>query len=297
MNLDIIREEKSKELNLFIYKDIINNIKNLPFVECECKFNDTIEIVASVDDKIKDLIYQTALNLKPWRKGPFDILQTYIDSEWQSFIKFNILKPFLNLEGKIVGDIGCNNGYYLFRMLNFNPAKLVGFDPCIRTYLQFKFINHFINSNINFELLGVEHLPFYEHKFDTLFCLGVLYHRSDPIKCLKELKISLNDNGELFLDTMIINSDKEIALCPNKTYSKIPNIYFVPSIKALQNWCERAKFKDFTILATKKTDDNEQRKTSWIDGESLDNFLSKEDENITIEGYPAPLRAYIKLTL
>lgn len=297
MNLDIIRVEKLKELNLFIYKDIINNIENLPFVECECKFNDIIEISANVDDKIKNQIYETAISLKPWRKGPFDILQTYIDSEWQSFIKFNILKPFLNLQGKVVGDIGCNNGYYLFRMLNFNPAKLVGFDPCIRPYLQFKFINHFVNSNINFELLGVEHLPFYEHKFDTLFCLGVLYHRSDPIKCLKELKISLNNNGELFLDTMIINSDKEIALCPSKTYSKIPNIYFVPSIKALQNWCERAKFKDFTILATKKTDNNEQRKTSWIDGESLGNFLSEEDENITIEGYPAPLRAYIKLTL
>ncbi|ASM36696.1 tRNA 5-methoxyuridine(34)/uridine 5-oxyacetic acid(34) synthase CmoB [Campylobacter sputorum] len=297
MNLEEIRKEKLNELNFEIYKKNISNISNLPIIKAECKFDDVIEISADIDDNTKNLVYETALSLKPWRKGPFDIFQTFIDSEWQSFIKFNILKPFLNLQGKVVGDIGCNNGYYLFRMLNYNPAKLVGFDPGIRAYLQFKFINHFINSNIHFELLGVEHLPYYEHKFDTLFCLGVLYHRSDPIKCLKDLKLSLNPNGELFLDTMIINSDKEIALCPNKTYSKIPNIYFIPSIKALQNWCQRAKFKDFTILATKKTDENEQRKTSWIDGESLGNFLNNKDKNFTVEGYPAPLRAYIKLSI
>lgn len=295
MDLENIRKEKLKELGFEIYKDAVNNLENLPIVEAECKFDDIIEISANIDNNLKNFIYKTALSLKPWRKGPFNIFQTFIDSEWQSFIKFNILKPFLNLEGKIIGDVGCNNGYYLFRMLNYNPAKLIGFDPSIRAYLQFKFINHFANSNIKFELLGVEHLPYYWHKFDTLFCLGVLYHRSDPIKCLKELKMSLNLNGELFLDTMIINSEKEIALCPNKTYSKIPNIYFIPSIKALQNWCERAKFKDFTILATKKTDQNEQRKTDWIDGESLGSFLNSKDKNLTVEGYEAPIRAYIKL--
>lgn len=37
-----------------------------------------------------------------------------------------------------------------------------------------------------------------------------------------------------FLDTMYIEDEREIALVPNKTYSKIPNIYFVPSISALK---------------------------------------------------------------
>lgn len=295
--LNVIRENKNSELNLSSYRDIVAQIRSLPNLECECKFGDTIEILANTSDEIKHLVYETALSLKPWRKGPFEILQTFIDAEWRSYVKFNILKPHLDLANKCVGDIGCNNGYYLFRMLEFSPAKLVGFDPSIRAYLQFCLINHFVSSQIKFELLGVEHLPYFEHKFDTLFCLGVLYHRSDPLKCLKELKMSLNSAGEVFLDTMIIDSDKEIALVPNKTYSKISNIHFIPSIKALKNWCERAKFKDFELIGVRKTDKSEQRKTDWIDGESLEDFLNKDDENFTIEGYAAPKRAYVKLSI
>lgn len=100
-----------------------------------------------------------------------------------------------------------------------------------------------------------------------------------------------------FLDTMYIEDEREIALVPNKTYSKIPNIYFVPSISALKNWCERAGFKEFEVLATKKTDENEQRKTEWIDSFSLENFLDPKDKNLTIEGYEAPKRVYIRIKI
>ena len=143
-------------------------------------------------------------------------------------------------------------------------------------------------------MLGVEHLPFYEHKFDTLFCLGVLYHRSDPIQTLKSLYQGLNPDGELVLDTFMIDGDSPVALCPAKTYSKIPNVYFVPTIPALHNWLERAKFREIELLEVKKTDLNEQRKTSWIYGESLDNFLDPHNSELTIEGFPAPKRVYIK---
>ncbi|MDO5045801.1 DUF1698 domain-containing protein, partial [Campylobacter sp.] len=117
----------------------------------------------------------------------------------------------------------------------------------------------------------------------------------DPIKTLKELKGSLNKGGELFLDTMYIDMQGEFALSPKKTYSKIPNIYFVPTTQALINWCERANFKSVEILATKDTDFNEQRKTQWILGQSLENFLDSQNPNLTVEGYPAPKRVYLKL--
>ena len=53
-------------------------------------------------------------------------------------------------------------------MLSQNPKKLVGFDPSALYKTQFDFINHFMKSDIVYEMLGVEHLPLYEHKFDTL---------------------------------------------------------------------------------------------------------------------------------
>ncbi|HBY85223.1 MAG TPA: tRNA 5-methoxyuridine(34)/uridine 5-oxyacetic acid(34) synthase CmoB, partial [Colwellia sp.] len=36
---------------------------------------------------------------------------------------------------------------------------------------------------------------------------------------------------------------------------------------------------------------DEQRKTEWIDTESLQDFLDPNDSSKTIEGYPAPKRA------
>ncbi|MFB1644733.1 tRNA 5-methoxyuridine(34)/uridine 5-oxyacetic acid(34) synthase CmoB [Campylobacter molothri] len=255
-------------------------------------------VILNTNNIQKDEILELAKELKPWRKGPFQINDLFIDTEWKSYIKFNILKPFMNeISGKTVADIGCNNGYYMFKMLEFNPALLVGFDPSIKYRLQFELINALAKTSIKYELLGVEDLPNYPLKFDVIFCLGVIYHRSDPIKMLKELKSGLNKNGVVFLDTMYIEDKREIALVPNKTYSKIPNIYFIPSISALKNWCERAGFKDFQILSTKKTDENEQRKTEWIDSYSLNNFLDPNNKNLTVEGYEAPKRVYVKIKI
>lgn len=295
MNLNQIRANNLKALNFEIYKDSASKIDALKFVESRVELGKAVRVLGEVSDEFRDEIYKTALMLKPWRKGPFEVFGTYIDSEWQSNIKYDIIEPFLNLENKVVADVGCNNGYYLFRMLKKGAKKLVGFDPSVRTFLQFKFIDKFIKSGIVYELLGVEHLPQYAHKFDTILCLGVIYHRSDPVKMLKDLKASLNSGGEVILDTMYIDSPLDIALVPKQRYSKMSNVYFIPSISALKNWCEKAKFKEFEVLATKETDENEQRKTSWIDGESLGNFLDKSNKNLTVEGYPAPKRVYIRV--
>jgi len=296
MPLESIRHERLAWLDWKDIKPLRDQLAMLPQIQNSiATLENCITINAlHVKPEIKEQIKQCALALKPWRKGPFKLFDTFIDAEWQSFIKYNLLEPHFNLENKIVGDIGCNNGYYLFRMLSQNPKKLVGFDPSALYKTQFDFINHFMQSTIVYELLGVEHLPFYEHKFDILFCLGVLYHRSDPIATLKSLYQGLNPDGELILDTFMIDGDAPVALSPSKSYSKIPNIYFIPTIPALYNWLERAKFKEITLLEIKKTDAKEQRKTDWIYGESLENFLDPTNSALTVEGYPAPKRVYIK---
>ncbi|SQE24391.1 methyltransferase [Campylobacter jejuni subsp. doylei] len=282
----------------FLNHPLYAKIQELKALNLACNFSLDDSVNLSTNSQAKDEILTITKKLKPWRKGPFKIDDLFIDTEWQSFIKFNILKPFMGeISQKYIADIGCNNGYYMFKMLEFNPAKLIGFDPSIKYRLQFELINALAKTPIKYELLGVEDLPSYGLKFDVIFCLGVIYHRSDPIKMLKDLKAGLKKNGIIFLDTMYIEDEREIAFVPNKTYSKIPNIYFVPSISALKNWCERAGFKEFEVLATKKTDENEQRKTEWIDSFSLENFLDPKDKNLTIEGYEAPKRVYVRIKI
>ena len=241
-----------------------------------------------------DIIVQTAKKLIPWRKGPFKIFDLEIDSEWQSNIKYNLIRPFFNLKDKVVADIGCNNGYYMFRMLEDKPKRLVGFDPSPLTLHQFEFINHFVKSDIIYEMLGVEHLEYYNHTFDFIFMLGVLYHRPDPVGTLKSLAKGLNSKGEILIDTFMIDGEEELCLTPNKRYSKIPNIYFIPTIPALKNWLERAGFEDIEVLATTVTTSEEQRKTEWSFDQSLEDFLAPNDKTKTVEGYPAPKRVYVK---
>jgi len=296
MHLDTLREERRKWLT---WKNIVpyqKAIKALPaYKSLEVKLGDRVEIqIADLSEPDAVQIEQTARLMLPWRKGPFQINDLFIDSEWQSQIKYNLLEPHFDLKDKIVGDIGCNNGYYLFRMLTHKPKKLIGFDPSAIYYSQFQFIDHFIRSKIVYELLGVEHVEFYEYKFDTLFCLGVLYHRADPVGMLKSLFKGLNRGGELILDTFMIDGEEEMCLTPKERYSKIPNIYFVPTVNALKNWCYRAGFETVEVLETMVTESNEQRKTEWIETQSLEDFLDPNDPGKTVEGYPAPKRVYIK---
>lgn len=292
MNLEEVRQERKKWMSWKNIAPLREALDSLEEGVWEVELGDAIKISGKEPNNLNEI----AKLMMPWRKGPFELFDTFIDSEWKSNIKYNLLRKHFNLEDKRVADIGCNNGYYLFRMQEDKPKSLVGFDPSALYKTQFDFINHFVKSDIVYELLGVEHLEFYEEKFDTIFCLGVLYHRSDPVAMLKSLYRGLDNEGEVILDTFYIEGDDEVCLCPESSYSKIPNIYFVPTVKALRNWCKRAGFNGFEVLETSITNSDEQRKTAWIEGQSLEDFLDKDDKSKTVEGYPAPMRVYVKLT-
>ena len=105
---------------------------------------------------------------------------------------------------------------------------------------------------------------------------------------------SLAKNGEAIFDSIIIPGNEEIALCPkNKRYAKMPNVYFIPTLKTFINWLESCGFREITHIATLKTGIDEQKKTSWSNAQSLEDLLNA-DQSKTIEGYPAPQRDYLK---
>lgn len=240
------------------------------------------------------LICDVAKALIPWRKGPFMINDLEIVSEWNSAIKYNLLEPHLNLENKLVGDIGCNNGYYMFRALQKNPKHIIGFDPMPLCFLQYQFLQFFLQEErLSFELLGIEELESFQNAFDVLLCLGVLYHRKSPLEAIKRIYNGLKKGGEAIFDSLIIDGDSPITLCPKDRYAKMPNVYFIPTLCAFESWLERCGFKEIVHIATLKTAFEEQHKTEWSSGESLEDFLDSSGER-TIEGYPAPKRAYLK---
>ncbi len=297
MNIDnIIKERQSwlKWKNIAPVREAMNELPNIS--DATLVLGDWITLESSsVTAEQKESIMRVAKMMMPWRKGPFDLFGVKIDSEWQSFKKYDLLRPYMDLEGKVVADVGCNNGYYMFRMLEFSPKSILGIDPSPLFRSQFDLINRYAGvQNLRYEMLGIEHMAGFGEMFDTLFCLGVLYHRSDPIAALKSLKQSLKKGGELFLDTFMIEGEEPVCLVPESTYSKIGNIHFIPTITALRHWFKRAGFESFEVLEIVRTEPDEQRKTEWIPGQSLEDFLDPGNPELTIEGYPAPKRVYVR---
>jgi tRNA (mo5U34)-methyltransferase len=298
-DLTTIRLERDRWLdwkNIKPMREALDKIKQIDTSNFDIKFDDWIVIGDnnSLSTNEQNILYESAKALIPWRKGPFSLCGLEINSEWQSNKKYNLLRPYFNLKNKCVADVGCNNGYYMFRMLEDSPRKLVGFDPSAIFRTQFDFVNHFVKSDIKYEMLGVEHIEYYETKFDFIFMLGVLYHRSDPISALKSLNKSLNKNGEIIVDSFIIDGEDEVCLVPHNRYAMIPNVYFIPTVNCFKNWLNRAGFTDINVLEITTTDDKEQRVTPWTFGMSLDDFRDPKDYTKTIEGYPAPKRVYLK---
>ena len=232
-------------------------------------------------------------DLMPWRKGPFSVFGINLDSEWDSSIKWKrVINNIYPLANKKILDIGSSCGYYLFKMGNLNPSTVIGIEPHMTFYFQYLFLQKYINIPRVYCLpLKLEELPKTYRYFHTVFCMGILYHRRSPIDTLVKIHSLMNKKGELVLETLVIEGDSETALFPKKRYAKMNNIYFLPTIKCLTYWLERAGFNNIQCVNFSKTTSKEQRKTKWIETESLEDFLDCNNPDKTVEGYPAPRRA------
>lgn len=239
---------------------------------------------------------ETALRgLHPWRKGPYDLFGLYLDTEWRSDWKWDRLLPGLEpLEGRRVLDVGCGSGYHCWRMLGAGAADVIGIDPTPLFVMQFQAIQHFLRQpNIHVLPAAMEQLPRPLHAFDTVFSMGVLYHRRSPFDHLLELRDALRNGGQLVLETLVVDGGANTAFVPGGRYARMGNVWFLPSPGALCHWLEKLGFRNPAIIDVTQTTVEEQRSTEWMTFHSLARFLDPDDSSKSIEGHPAPTRAVI----
>ncbi|CUU24376.1 tRNA (mo5U34)-methyltransferase [Duffyella gerundensis] len=250
---------------------------------------------SQLTDRQRAGIEKLLRNLMPWRKGPYQLYGTTIDTEWRSDWKWQRVLPHISsLAGRTVLDVGCGSGYHMWRMLGAGAHFVVGIDPMQLFLCQFEAVRKLLGNDQRAHLLpiGIEQLP--ELKaFDTVFSMGVLYHRRSPLDHLYQLKNQLVSGGELVLETLVVEGDEHSLLVPGERYAQMRNIYFLPSAAALKSWLEKCGFEDVRIVDYALTSTDEQRRTSWMTSESLAEFLDPNDSSKTVEGYPAPLRAVL----
>jgi tRNA (mo5U34)-methyltransferase len=236
--------------------------------------------------------------LIPWRKGPFDLFGQALDCEWASNLKWDRLKDHIQpLTGRRILDIGSSNGYYLWRMAAAGPRLALGIEPYLTFFAQYLLLQHFIRHPRVFCLpLKLDQLPEMATSFDTLFCMGILYHSRDPLGMLAHMRRLLCRGGELILETLVIEPPEDHCLCPQERYAKMANVWFIPSIKVLTHWLARTGFGCIRCIDATATTPAEQRRTRWMPFESLSDFLDPADPGKTVEGHPAPLRAVLLAT-
>ena len=259
--------------------------------------------------------------LGPYRKGPFSFFGQSVASHWNSDAKWNRILPYLETDERVASgrllDLGCNNGYYLLRMLELrqrikksgpgsighaSQKPLIGIDPAPSFYRQF----HFLQSLLNAEMDAAQ-IPFLQgdhrilgetadtSEFDAICCWGVIYHLTDPIELLRSIHGGLKTGGVLYLESMGLADDPDHpyaqAIVPESKYAGARGIWLVPNSAALANLLHRSGFRDVEFL------------TSWDYTDELNpanglpvlsEFLDPARPGFLSAGFPAPIRILMR---
>jgi tRNA (mo5U34)-methyltransferase len=294
----VLPKQVSRGLSFKRYGDLpgwldhLNAIPEIPIDQIELKEQVRLGST-SINDAQREQLKKALKGLHPWRKGPYDICDIHLDTEWRSDWKWDRVHPRIDsLESKLVLDVGCGNGYHMWRMLGLGARRVIGVDPSPRFSVQFEMLKKLMPEQpVHLVPCAMEDIPRPLQTFDAVFSMGVLYHRKSPLDHLYELRDALKPGGQLILETLVVEGNEQQCLIPEGRYAKMRNVWFIPSSKMLAIWLHRIGFRDISIADETATTVEEQRPTEWMQFESLPDFLNPNDHSKTIEGYPAPLRA------
>ena len=182
--------------------------------------------------------------LIPWRKGPFDFFGVQVDTEWRSDWKWERVSPHVELRGKRVLDVGCGNGYYQWRMLGAGAESVVGVDP------NWLFLCQFLAAKRYLPELPAWHLPL---ALKTCRRSSKASTRYSPWACSITVarpsttcwrsRTAWKRGGELVLETLVVEGDASTVLVPEDRYAQMRNVWFLPSVAALELWLRRARVR------------------------------------------------------
>ena len=267
-------------------------------------------------DPLGDL-KKAVLSLGPWRKGPFNLFGLHLQAYWDAGVRFSralglgdqgparsglssgqgsLSRWPAFLAGADVADVGCNNGYYLYRLLEHGVRSATGLDPVAQFEKQFRFLEGLCPAPaIQFRLAGFETLRSFSERFDAIFLMGVLYHHRDPFEILRICRHSLRPGGWLFLETMAVPESlvgsPPLVMVPGSRYLGMKGVWSLPNRAGLAQFLTRAQFRKIEISHEYHGFADQQR-TEFAPLPPPGDFLDSSRPGHTREGLPVPVRLH-----
>ena len=269
----------------------IKALSQLPKIDIEAvNLGEQVQVLGEPTPEANKQLQDALMEFHPWRKGPIDLFNTYINTEWRSDWKWQRLKPHLDsLNGRNILDVGCGNGYFGWRLLGAGAQKVTGIDPTILFVMQHFVLQTYLKDPRHQVLpLRLEELEGTVELFDTVLSLGVIYHRKQPREHIEELMNQLRPGGQLVIESLYSTLAHDII--PNDRYARMHNVWCLPTSETLVSWMQDAGLVDVAVVDITTTSIEEQRPTDWMQFESLIHTLDPADTTKTVEGYPAPVR-------
>ena len=103
------------------------------------------------------------------------------------------LSSSTDLNGKMVLDVGCGTGKFIFQLFKYCTPTLVGVDG--PTSVASRAVERGYREVIEVENLSVDPLPFPNDHFDCVICKDVMEHLYDPLFALSEINRVLRPDG------------------------------------------------------------------------------------------------------
>jgi tRNA (mo5U34)-methyltransferase len=243
------------------------------------------------DEELKEL----CRSLISWRVGPYQLGSLSLDTEWRSFMKWNRVSPLIpQRAGMRIADIGCSNGYFVYKLSTLQPEIAVGFDPVERCWLQHALLQSILRvPKIAFVPMGLLALDAFPNFFDLTLCMGVIYHQRDQGLAVRRLYEATRPGGHALLESLVVDRDEPLVITPPDRYAKMRNAWTIPSPPLLERLFRDAGFTDVQVHRFGPLTPDEQRRTELAPFESLADFLDPSDHSRTVEGHPAPHTAAV----
>lgn len=106
-----------------------------------------------------------------------------------------------NLEGKNILDIGCNAGYFLFKLIEKKPKSLIGIEIGKKFVQIANELNQEIyNSPIIKFILGDFFTHIFDTKFDLIICFSTMHYFKDNQLFFDKCHKLMDNNSTLLLE-------------------------------------------------------------------------------------------------